>query len=62
MVVIKPNIWHHGPFCVREELANILVALPEKTYANDTRTIVLEGDDCLLIASPTNPKSSTSLS
>jgi ureidoglycolate lyase len=55
MVVIKPGIWHHGPFCPGSEPANILVALPERTYANDTRTIVLEGDDCLLIASPPNP-------
>ena len=55
MVVIKPGTWHHGPFCLGSEPANILVALPERTYANDTRTIVLEGDDCLLIASPPNP-------
>ena len=52
MVVIKPGAWHHGPFCLGSEPANILVALPERTCANDTRTIVLEGDDCLLIASP----------
>ena len=54
MVVIKPGTWHHGPFCLGSEQANILVALPERTYANDTRTVVLEGDDCLLIASPPN--------
>ncbi len=55
MVVIKPRIWHHGPFCLGNEAANILVALPERTYATDTRTIVLEGDDCLQIASPPTP-------
>ena len=55
MVVIKPGTWHHGPFCLGSEPANILVALPERTYANDTRIIVLEGDDCLLIAYPPNP-------
>ena len=55
MVVIKPGTWHHGPFCLGSEPANILVALPERTYANDTRTIALEGDDCLMIASPPNP-------
>jgi hypothetical protein len=55
MVVIKPGTWHHGPFSLGSEPANILVALPERTYANDTRTIFLEGDDGLLIASPRNP-------
>jgi len=54
MVVIKPGTWHHGPFCLGSEQANILVALPERTYANDTRTVVMEGADCLLIASPPN--------
>jgi ureidoglycolate lyase len=56
MVVVKPGVWHHGPFCVGTKVANILVALPERTYANDTRTVVLEGDDCLLIASPSSPR------
>lgn len=51
MVVIKPHIWHHGPFCLGQETANILVALPDRTYLNDTRTAVLEGEDCLLISS-----------
>ena len=55
MVVIKPGTWHHGPFCVGSEPVNVLVALPERTYANDTRTIVLEGGDRRLIASPSNP-------
>jgi len=55
MVVIKPGTWHHGPFAVGSEPVNVLVALPERTYANDTRTIVLEGGDRRLIASPSNP-------
>lgn len=50
MVVIKPGVWHHGPFCVGNKEVNILVALPERTYANDTRTVSLEGDDSLLIS------------
>jgi ureidoglycolate lyase len=49
MVVIKPGTWHHGPFSLRSETANILVALPERTYINDTRTIALEGEDRLKI-------------
>jgi ureidoglycolate lyase len=49
MVVIKAGTWHHGPFCVGSAPANILVALPERTYANDCQTIHLEGADRLCI-------------
>jgi ureidoglycolate lyase len=50
LVVINQGIWHHGPFCLGNEPANVLVALPERTYANDTRTVVLEASEHLLIA------------
>jgi len=45
MVVIKPGTWHHGPFCIGKASANVLVALPERTYANDCQTVHLEGGD-----------------
>lgn len=44
MVVIKPGTWHHGPFCLGDEPVSILVALPERTYANDCAVITLGGD------------------
>ena len=35
MVVTRPGIWHHAPFTVDENPANVLIVLPERTYAND---------------------------
>jgi ureidoglycolate lyase len=35
VVIIKPGVWHWGPFTVNENPANILINLPERTYAND---------------------------
>jgi ureidoglycolate lyase len=36
MVVLKPGIWHSGPFLYRCNSIKILVVLPERTYANDS--------------------------
>ncbi|MFP4157618.1 MAG: ureidoglycolate lyase [Opitutales bacterium] len=38
LFVMRPGVWHHGPFVTNHSPANILVALPERTYANDTVT------------------------
>ena len=35
LVVLKPGVWHHAPFVLGSDLANVLVILPERTYAND---------------------------
>ncbi len=35
MVVLKPGIWHHAPFVEDSDTANVLIVLPERTYAND---------------------------
>ncbi len=35
VVIIKPGVWHWGPFTVNNDPANILINLPERTYAND---------------------------
>ncbi len=45
MVVMRPGTWHHGPFALNERPTNILVALPERTYANDTTTVEIEDAD-----------------
>ena len=34
-ITIKPGVWHWGPFTVNDNPANILINLPERTYAND---------------------------
>jgi len=35
LVVLRPGVWHHAPFAVGRKEANVLIVLPERTYAND---------------------------
>jgi ureidoglycolate lyase len=35
MVVLRPGVWHHGPFAIRAERVSCLVGLPERLYARD---------------------------
>ncbi len=49
MVVIKPGTWHHAPFSLDGRPANILVALPERTYANDCTVVSLKEADRIQI-------------
>ncbi len=35
MIVLKTGAWHSGPYVIGKGPAHILVALPERTYAND---------------------------
>ena len=35
LVVIRPGVWHHAPFVVDAKVANVLIVLPERTYAVD---------------------------
>ncbi|MBN1675881.1 MAG: ureidoglycolate lyase [Kiritimatiellae bacterium] len=50
MAVLRPGVWHHAPFTVNDEPANVLIALPERTYANDCRVVELAGDDRIRVA------------
>lgn len=43
LVYMKPGVWHHAPFTVDEKPANVLIILPERTYADDC--IVVEFDE-----------------
>ena len=49
MVVIRPGVWHHAPFTVNDTPANVLIVLPERTYANDCQVFHLEETDRLRI-------------
>ena len=44
MVVLRPGVWHHAPFTVDDDPANVLIVLPERTYANDCLVVEL-GED-----------------
>jgi len=49
LVVIRPGVWHHAPFTVNDAPANVLIVLPERTYANDCKVFQLEGEDRIRI-------------
>ena len=49
MVVIRPGVWHHAPFTVNNNPANVLIVLPERIYANDCTVFELEEKDKITI-------------
>ena len=49
MVVLRPGVWHHGPFTTNGKPANMLIALPERLYANDCHVFELEKQDQIKI-------------
>lgn len=49
MVVIRPGVWHHAPFTLKDSPANVLIVLPERTYANDCRVFKLAKGDRIRI-------------
>jgi len=34
-VALHPGVWHHAPFAYNADVANVLIVLPERTYAID---------------------------
>lgn len=42
MVVLRPGVWHHAPYALRDQPAHVLVVLPERSYANDCKCFTLE--------------------
>ncbi len=45
MVVIRPGVWHHAPFVTNDNPANVLIVLPERTYANDCEVFEFKEED-----------------
>jgi ureidoglycolate lyase len=45
MVILRPGVWHGAPFSANDKPANVLVALPERTYANDCENVRVEEDE-----------------
>lgn len=45
VAILRPGVWHHAPFTVDENPANVLIVLPERTYANDCIACPLEEKD-----------------
>ena len=42
LITLKCGVWHHAPFAYGCASSNILVVLPERTYANDCTTYEIE--------------------
>jgi len=49
MVVLRPGVWHHAPFTANSEPANVLIVLPERTYANDCRVVALAEAEQIIV-------------
>lgn len=45
VVLIKAGVWHWGPFPVENKVSNVLINLPERTYANDCVVYNIEESD-----------------
>jgi ureidoglycolate lyase len=41
-VSLNPGVWHHAPFAHNADVANVLIVLPERTYATDCHVSELE--------------------
>ena len=50
MVVLRPGVWHHGAFTANDRPVNILITLPERTYANDCVVVELDKSDYIKFA------------
>jgi ureidoglycolate lyase len=48
LVVLRPGVWHHAPFSI-QGVANVLIVLPERTYANDCTVVELAVADQIRI-------------
>jgi ureidoglycolate lyase len=40
-VVLRRGVWHHAPFAIEREVANVLIMLPERTYKVDCTVVEL---------------------
>jgi ureidoglycolate lyase len=45
MVVLRPGVWHHGPFTLGTDRVSCLVALPERLYARDCHGVTIPEED-----------------
>lgn len=44
LVILNPGVWHHAPFAYNCDCANVLIVLPERTYANDCQVHELSSE------------------
>ncbi|MCD8350913.1 MAG: ureidoglycolate lyase [Planctomycetaceae bacterium] len=44
-ITMNAGVWHHAPFAYGQDALNMIIVLPERTYANDCIVVPLHGDD-----------------
>ena len=49
-VSLNPGVWHHAPFAHNADVANVLIVLPERTYAIDCHVTEIPEKDRVEIA------------
>jgi ureidoglycolate lyase len=49
LLTLRPGVWHCAPFAENADVVNILVVLPERTYANDIYFYMVPKDDQIRI-------------
>lgn len=49
LVSLRPGVWHHAPFTLSDDPANVLIVLPERLYANDCIVVQLASDERIRI-------------
>lgn len=49
LVSLRPGVWHHAPFTLSDDPANVLIVLPERLYANDCTVVELAPDEQIRI-------------
>lgn len=43
-VALRRGVWHHAPFAASADCANVLIVLPERTYADDCFVFEIPAD------------------
>ena len=49
LIVLRPGVWHHGPFALDAERVSCLVGLPERLYARDCHGVAIPPEDQIRI-------------
>lgn len=52
LININAGVWHYAPYPIQNDYVNVLVMLPERTYANDCKVVTLNKDELLFIEKP----------
>jgi ureidoglycolate lyase len=45
LVTFRPGVWHCAPFAIDKDIVNVMVVLPERTYANDCEFVSIPEEE-----------------